>query len=160
MQQDGRVPEYLLSDRSSIIVASVNVNGIRAAVRRGLRPWLEAREPDVLCLQEVRAPDDVVVEALGEGWHGVPAEAEAKGRAGVAVFSRVPPVAVRVGLGIPEFADSGRWVEADLPLTGESGAGLLDVVRSLSGDGPGPTGKRTMRTTAGQSYFRGECPPC
>lgn len=90
-------------------------------------PWPAARQPDVICLQEVRAPDDVVVEAMGPGWHGVHAESEAKGRAGVAVFSRVAPVAVRVGLGLPEFAAAGRWVEADLPLTGDAPS-LLTVV--------------------------------
>jgi exodeoxyribonuclease III len=103
-------------------VATVNVNGIRAAVRRGMGPWLERRSPDVLCLQEVRAPDEVVHEALGPGWHGVHAEAAAKGRAGVAVFSRVPPVATRVGL--PGFAEAGRWVEADL----RGAFGLLTVI--------------------------------
>jgi exodeoxyribonuclease III len=118
MEQDGRVPEHLPAGRGPVTVASINVNGIRAAVRRGMGPWLDAREPDVICLQEVRAADEVVAEALGPGWHGVHAEAEAKGRAGVAVFSRVAPVAVRIGLESPEFAGSGRWVEADLPLTG------------------------------------------
>jgi exodeoxyribonuclease-3 len=110
------------------MVASINVNGIRAAVRRGMGAWLTVRRPDVICLQEVRAPDDEVLAALGPGWHGVHAEAEAKGRAGVAVFSRTVPVAVRIGLGLPEFADAGRWVEADLPLTGSGRPGLLTVV--------------------------------
>ena len=106
----------MTQDGSAITVASINVNGIRAAVRRGMGPWLEARRPDVICLQEVRAPDEAVLEALGPGWHGVHAEAEAKGRAGVAVYSRTEPVAVRIGLGVPEFATAGRWVEADLRL--------------------------------------------
>ena len=119
---------------TEITVASINVNGIRAAVRRGMGPWLAARRPDVICLQEVRATDDAVVEAIGPGWHGVHAEAEAKGRAGVAVFSRVAPVAVRIGLGQSEFANAGRWVEADLPLppdgssTESAAPSLLTVV--------------------------------
>ena len=119
-----------MSERTdSITVASINVNGIRAAVRRGMGAWMAARQPDVICLQEVRAPDEAVLEALGPDWHGVHAEAEAKGRAGVAVYSRIAPVAVRIGLGVPEFDTAGRWVEADLPLTADSaGATLLTVV--------------------------------
>jgi exodeoxyribonuclease-3 len=125
----------VLGSSGAITVASINVNGIRAAVRRGIGPWLAARSPDVICLQEVRGPDAAVREALGEGWYGVHAEADAAGRAGVAVFSREPPVAVRVGLGVAEFATAGRWVEADLPLNADKpddessvGPGLLTVV--------------------------------
>jgi exodeoxyribonuclease III len=105
-----------------LTVACANVNGIRAAVRRGIQPWLAGRRPEVLCLQEVRAGDAELVAALGEGWSGVHAQAQAKGRAGVAVMSRRPPVAVRVGMADvdagpgSQFARSGRWVEADLPL--------------------------------------------
>jgi exodeoxyribonuclease-3 len=122
--------DEMLGSAGTITVASVNVNGIRAAVRRGIRPWLAARSPDVICLQEVRAPDEAVLEAIGPGWHGVHAEAQAKGRAGVAVYSRVPPVAVRIGLDVPEFTAAGRWVEADLKLdnAGPGGAALLTVV--------------------------------
>jgi exodeoxyribonuclease-3 len=126
-----------------LTVATANVNGIRAAVRRGIQPWLAGRGPDVLCLQEVRAADDDLVVALGEGWSGVHAQAQAKGRAGVAVMSRRPPVAVRVGLGdadghadahadgdVAEFARSGRWVEADLPL-----AAPLPATPGVAADG-------------------------
>lgn len=99
-------------------VATINVNGVRAAAKRGLRPWLAERGPDILCLQEVRASDDVLSGVLGDGWHGIHEESSAKGRAGVAVFARVPPVAVRSGLGdcdaVAEFGGVGRWVEADL----------------------------------------------
>ena len=51
-------------------VATVNVNGIRAAARRGMREWLDSRSPQVLCLQEVRATDALLAEALGPGWSG------------------------------------------------------------------------------------------
>ncbi|NLT55788.1 MAG: exodeoxyribonuclease III [Actinomycetales bacterium] len=111
-------------------IATANVNGIRAAQRRGVEKWLADRAPDVLCLQEVRAPDEVLRGIVGESWHGVHEEASAKGRAGVAVLSRVAPVAVRTGLGAAagagDFAGSGRWVEADFAVGGEPG--LLTVV--------------------------------
>jgi exodeoxyribonuclease-3 len=113
-------------------VATANVNGIRAADRRGIRRWLAERGPDVLCLQEVRADDDTLCGVVGPGWHGVHEESTVKGHAGVAVLSRTAPVAVRRGLG--EFTGTGRWVEADYPVAGPvggpalDGAGLLTVV--------------------------------
>jgi exodeoxyribonuclease-3 len=105
-----------------LTVATANVNGIRAAAKRGIGAWLAERQPDVLCLQEVRAPDAVLYELLGSGWYGVHEEASVKGRAGVAVLSRTPPAAVRAGLGVPgaaEFAGAGRWVEADFAVEGD-----------------------------------------
>ncbi|WP_028266358.1 exodeoxyribonuclease III [Arthrobacter sp. MA-N2] len=94
-------------------IATVNVNGIRAAYKKGMAEWLEPRDVDILCLQEVRAPDEVVHQLIGEGWHILHAEAEAKGRAGVAIASRQEPDATRVGIGDDYFATTGRWVEAD-----------------------------------------------
>ncbi|WP_372595357.1 exodeoxyribonuclease III, partial [Actinotalea sp.] len=96
-------------------IASVNVNGIRAAFRRGMGAWLDQRAPDVLLLQEVRAPDELLAGFLpNDRWHVGHAEAEAKGRAGVAIASRLPVTAVRIGLdqGVP--TNTGRWIEADL----------------------------------------------
>lgn len=104
-------------------IATVNVNGLRAAYRKGMAEWLEPREVDILCMQEVRAPDDIVRQLIGEGWHILHAEAEAKGRAGVAIASRLEPVATRVGIGDDYFATAGRWVEADYAVktaTGEN----------------------------------------
>jgi exodeoxyribonuclease-3 len=112
-----------------LTVATVNVNGIRAAVRRGMAGWLARRRLDLLCLQEVRADDDALAEALGSGWSGGHEEASAKGRAGVAVMCRTAPLAVRSGLAGEGFDAAGRWVEADLALDVErSGARLLTAV--------------------------------
>lgn len=103
-----------------LTIATVNVNGIRAAFRRGMDTWLAERRPDVLCLQEVRAPDELVAEHLGPDWHVVHEACDVKGRAGVAVACRLPMSAVRVGLGSHHHGaarraeDSGRWVEADV----------------------------------------------
>jgi exodeoxyribonuclease-3 len=103
-----------------LTVATVNVNGVRAAERRGMPAWLQQRNPDVLCLQEVRGTDDHLSAAVGPGWHAVHQAGAAAGHAGVAVLTRVAPQAVRAGLGDGEFADGGRWVEADLQLDGGS----------------------------------------
>lgn len=104
-------------NRPVLTVASVNVNGIRAAFKRGMGEWVEARRPDVLLLQEVRAPDEMVGEFLPAAqWDLAHAECEAKGRSGVAIASRLPLRAVRIGLGQGVPGNTGRWVEADLDL--------------------------------------------
>lgn len=109
----------------SLTVSSVNVNGIRAAVKQrsetnlGFLPWLEGSGVDVVALQEVRADEDqarkALAPALDAGWHLVSAPSELKGRAGVALLSRHEPADVRIGYGDPEFADSGRYIEATYP---------------------------------------------
>nr|WP_239647234.1 exodeoxyribonuclease III [Nocardiopsis baichengensis] len=100
----------------SSVISTVNVNGLRAAARKGFSEWLGASGADVVCLQEVRAlaeqlPAEV---AAPQGWHVVLAPGAVKGRAGVAVYSRADPDAVRVGFGAEEFAGSGRYVEVDV----------------------------------------------
>jgi exodeoxyribonuclease-3 len=98
-------------------LATINVNGIRAAYRKGMGEWLAERDCDVVTLQEVRAPDEVVRDLVaGSGYHVAHTEAAAKGRSGVAILSRAEPKDVRVGGGDAFFDDSGRWVEADVPL--------------------------------------------
>ena len=102
-----------------LTIATVNVNGIRAAFRRGMGEWVDARRPDVLLLQEVRAPQELVGDFLpASEWDLAHAESEAKGRAGVAIASRLPMRAIRIGLGDGLPSSSGRWVEADLDLPG------------------------------------------
>lgn len=99
-------------------VATINVNGIRAAYRKGMAEWVATTAPDVMLLQEVRAPDDVVHELLGDGWHIAHQACDIKGRAGVAIAAREPAEAVRIGLAPHEEpVDTGRWIEMDLPGT-------------------------------------------
>lgn len=99
------------------IITTVNVNGVRAAARKGLIDWLAGPQADVVCLQETRASDkqlhETLAPALDQGWHVASAEPSAKGRNGVAVLSRRPADAVRIGFGDDEFADAGRYIEAD-----------------------------------------------
>ena len=119
-----------------LTIASVNVNGLRAACTNGMAGWAAQRPCDIVTMQEVRAPDDLVPglvqQALGDGWHVAHAECAAKGRAGVAVASRLPIVGSRAGLGGSAdgrdnggFDCSGRWLEADVALPA---GGLLTVV--------------------------------
>lgn len=103
-----------------LTVATANVNGIRAAWRRGMGDWLARRSPDLLLMQEVRAPD-AVLNGFLDGWHVAHRASDIAGRAGVAIASRHPLEAVRIGLGGtgPEIpVDTGRWVEVDLDLPG------------------------------------------
>ena len=99
-------------------IASVNVNGVRAAYRNGMGPWLEGRDVDILCLQEVRAETDDVTGLLGPDWNVLHDAATAKGRAGVAIASRRRADIHRVEFGALDFDSAGRWLEADYDVDG------------------------------------------
>jgi exodeoxyribonuclease-3 len=94
-----------------------NVNGIRAAARKGLWDWLEANEPDVLCLQETRIqPDQITAELrLPPDYHIYWYAAERKGYSGVATFCKEPPVAVQGGFDQPPFDIEGRVLHTQHP---------------------------------------------
>ena len=96
-------------------IITYNVNGIRAAMNKGLIGWLQATQPDVLCVQEIKAtPDQVNVsefEALGYHHYWYPAEK--KGYSGVAIFSKRKPDHVEYGCGIGAYDAEGRVIRAD-----------------------------------------------
>ena len=120
-------------------IASFNVNGIRAAQRRGFEQWLATSNPDVVALQEVRAQHADVPEGVYGEYHVAYEQGGRKGRNGVALLTRHAPSAVRtwsgdvmldgeitptepitLARGIREFSHEGRYVEVDLadaPLT-------------------------------------------
>ena len=119
-------------------ISTFNVNGIRAAHRRGFLEWYAARSPDVIALQEVRCPLGALPEGAFAGMHAAYDPGTLAGRNGVAVLTRVPPAAVRAwgptthllapdgmiedastGLEplarpLREFTAEGRYVEVDL----------------------------------------------
>ena len=87
---------------TTLKIATINVNGVRAAFRKGMADWVVAERPDIIALQEVRADTTDLLElfggtedALGHSWHVLHDAASAKGRAGVAVLSRFAPIAHR-----------------------------------------------------------------
>ena len=106
----------------SLTIASVNVNGIRAATKvrnennPGMLAWFEETTADVVLMQEVRATQEqaeaALAPAIEQGWHVYFAPAAAKGRAGVGIASRTELDDVRVG--IPQFEDSGRFIAGTL----------------------------------------------
>jgi exodeoxyribonuclease-3 len=107
-------------------LATINVNGVRAAWRKGMADWLTAADCDIVTLQEVRAPDATVHEVLADtGYHVAHTESAQKGRSGVAVLTRTAAKDVRPHCGDPYFDDSGRWIEVDVPLADGT---LLTVV--------------------------------
>ncbi|MDP2748752.1 exodeoxyribonuclease III [Pseudomonas sp.] len=96
-------------------IISVNVNGIHAAVERGLLSWLQAQNADVICLQDTRASafelDDQALQL--DGYFLYACDAEVPSQGGVALYSRLQPKAVISGLGF-EMADRyGRYLQAD-----------------------------------------------
>jgi len=94
---------------------SWNVNGIRAAMKKDFKASLDAMQPDVLCIQETKAQDDQVKEALKgiEGFHLYSNSAVKKGYAGTAVLTRREPAGVRMDLGIEAHDQEGRVIALD-----------------------------------------------
>ena len=121
---------------SPVRIASVNVNGVRAAYRKGMGDWLDARGVDILALQEVRASTDDVTGLLGDDWFVLHDAATAKGRAGVALAARREFGAHRVALGDDDFDSAGRWLEADLDVGGTTLTVVSTYVHSGEVDTP------------------------
>lgn len=93
-------------------VVSYNVNGIRAAVKKGFLDWLKESNYDIVCLQETKAQDQQLpIEQLEElGYHVYHEQAEKKGYSGVAIFSKVKPVEVVNGIGKDIYDREGRVI--------------------------------------------------
>lgn len=124
-----------------IRIASVNVNGVRAAWKKGMPTWVDASEPDFITLQEVRAANDIALTVLEDtGYVTISHDAEAKGRAGVAVMARTEPEDSREGLGDDGYFDrAGRWLETDYRLGDGS---LLTLVSAYVHSGEVDTPKQ------------------
>ncbi len=97
----------------TVRVATVNVNGVRAAFRKGMDRWLDGRGVDVLALQEVRATTEDLEQLLGPEWNVLHDAGSAKGRSGVALASRGAAAIHRVAIGDGDLDTAGRWLEAD-----------------------------------------------
>ncbi|MFW2390005.1 MAG: exodeoxyribonuclease III [Polyangiales bacterium] len=95
-------------------VLTLNVNGLRAAVRKGFYDWLQGQDADFVCVQEIKArPEQLSERELApDGYHAFYEPGERKGHSGVALFTRVEPDEVRHGFGSAEFDPEGRYIEA------------------------------------------------
>jgi len=96
-------------------IITYNVNGIRAAVRKGFMEWLEATNPDVVCIQETKAqPDQIpVFELEALGYQTFIHSAVKKGYSGVAILSKKQPDHIETGMGIEKYDNEGRFIRAD-----------------------------------------------
>ncbi|MFV0571924.1 MAG: exodeoxyribonuclease III [Xanthomarina gelatinilytica] len=97
-------------------IISYNVNGIRAALNKGFIEWLKAANPDVICLQEIKAMEnqlDVNVFEKAGYTHHYWFSAQKKGYSGVAVLSKIKPNHVEFGTGIESMDLEGRNLRAD-----------------------------------------------
>jgi exodeoxyribonuclease-3 len=94
---------------------SWNVNGIRAAQKKGFLEWLHNAKPDILGIQETKAHPDQLDEELRNppGYRSYWASAERKGYSGVALFTQTEPKSVQIGLGIEEYDREGRTIVAE-----------------------------------------------
>lgn len=98
-------------------VISVNLNGIRAAGRKGFYAWLEKQDADVICMQETKAQMDKLDDELYRpaGYHCAFHDAIRPGYSGVGIYSRIKPKKVTTGLGWPCADDEGRYIQFDFP---------------------------------------------
>jgi exodeoxyribonuclease III len=98
-------------------VLSWNVNGIRAAHKKGFLNWLESEFPDVLCLQESKATVDQVPADLIKppGYTSHWNSALKKGYSGVGIYTKQEPLTVETGMGIQRFDEEGRFIRMDFP---------------------------------------------
>lgn len=96
-------------------IISYNVNGIRAAVKKGFVDWLASTDADVVCIQETKAQREQMplLELKAAGYDCYSFSAVKKGYSGVAILSKLAPDNVVYGMGIEKYDNEGRFIRAD-----------------------------------------------
>ncbi|MDP6963188.1 MAG: exodeoxyribonuclease III, partial [Planctomycetota bacterium] len=96
-------------------VISLNMNGIRAAERKGFYEWLQSQDADIVCLQETRIQEHQLTEKMlkPKGFMSYFNCAEKPGYSGVAIYCKNKPTRVYVGLGWEPFDKEGRMLRVD-----------------------------------------------
>ncbi len=114
-------------------IISYNVNGIRAALGKGLAEWLKQENPDIACLQETKAQPGQIDTSVFEkiGYNVYLHSAERKGYSGVAILSKQKPDRIVAGMGIERYDSEGRVLRADF---GELTVVSVYVPSGSSGD--------------------------
>ena len=98
-------------------IVTFNVNGLRAILKKNFMDWFKNQNPDILCLQEIKASkeqvnaDIIEVEDYNVYWNS----AERPGYSGVLTFSKEPPADIQFGLGIDRFDKEGRLIRTKFP---------------------------------------------
>ncbi len=100
---------------ASLRIISYNVNGIRAAMKKGLVDWLKTDPADIICFQETKAEKDNVAHAefTSLGYHDLWFSAQKKGYSGVAVLTKIKPDHIQYGTGHQVSDDEGRVIQLD-----------------------------------------------
>jgi exodeoxyribonuclease-3 len=100
-------------------IVSLNLNGIRSASSKGFLDWLPCQQPDIVCLQELKAQSADLTASMREpaGYASCFHYAEKKGYSGVGIYSRRPAQRIVEGLGVAEFDAEGRYLQADFETT-------------------------------------------
>lgn len=94
-------------------IISANLNGIRAAVRKGYLDWIPQQNADFICMQELKAQSDNLTEEMmrPSGYQGYFHYAEKKGYSGVGIYTKHKPIDVIEGIGVPELDAEGRYIK-------------------------------------------------
>lgn len=102
-------------ERKRMRIISYNVNGIRAAIKKGFIDWLKTNPADIICVQETKATkEDVDHKIFNDlGYHNYWFSAQKKGYSGVAVFTKIKPDHVVYGMGYQHSDDEGRVIQLD-----------------------------------------------
>ncbi len=123
----GALPDYTWTEerleipimrRTDVKITTWNVNGLRAVLKKGVHAWWEAEDPDILCLQEIKAtPEQLTPEQLAvfDGYTPLWNPAIRKGYSGVATFTKPEPLQIQFGLGEERFDVEGRVVQTRYP---------------------------------------------
>jgi exodeoxyribonuclease III len=96
-------------------IITANLNGIRAAARKGFFAWMDRQQPEIVCVQETKAQEhQLPPEAIDiPGFHTAFVDAQKKGYSGVAIYAKRAPERITRGLGIEEYDAEGRFVRMD-----------------------------------------------
>ena len=108
---------YSTGDRAlaTLNIVSWNVNGIRAAYKKGILEWFRDASPDILCIQETKADEQQFPPDLRNisEYHQYFSSAEKKGYSGVSLYTKAKPISVSPGFGVQRFDREGRTIQAD-----------------------------------------------
>ncbi len=95
-------------------ISSYNINGVRAAHRKGFIDWVNQSNPDIICIQELRADETQLPDEIKElDYHQYIVSAEKKGYSGVAIFSKRKALDIKIGMGVDWIDSEGRVITAE-----------------------------------------------
>lgn len=96
-------------------IVTYNINGIRAALRKGLDEWLKSTDPDVICLQEIKAREDQFDSSIftNLGYHCYWYSAQKPGYSGTAILCKEKPINVTYGMNHENYDNEGRVMRVD-----------------------------------------------